>query len=226
MADVQGQITSVFSGLISGGAMMVFWIFLVVICLSIIGGIVWYFGIYRRNFDIMVKIISKRSGENREIFDKAGIFHDKKNNTRYLRLLKTRIELELPKFDIMRHTNWGDYVEVLRVSERGFRFLTPPIIDKDYFINVDGRKTPMAEMKHRQIEMDITFILEREKRNKKIIDPEGLFIKILDHLPSIMSGIMSLFIIYFMFKYAPQWLDSMKQFVDSINAANAPQIVG
>ena len=209
MAAINEQFSSVTDSLFGGTFTIVIWVILGFLMIAVGGGLVWYFFNYRKKFDIMVQIHSRRSGENRMYFDRAAILRDKKKNTDYLRLWNSKVDLEIPKFNIMHHTNKGDYLELLRESERGFRFLTPPIINKKFLLKHDGKLHPMAQMKQYQIENDMSWILERQKVNKGLINPEGIFAKILDNAPHIISMAFSFFMLWIIFRFAPQMLDSL-----------------
>lgn len=211
MAEVGEQFSNVFDSIFGGAFTVVIWIFVGFLLVALGAGLVYYFFGYRKKFDIMVKVISKRAEDNKVYFDKGAILKDKKNNTTYLKLWNTKVQLELPKFNIFYSTNKGDYVEVLRESEKGFRFLTPPEIDETYLYRYDGKMYPIADLKQYQIENDITWILEREKVNKKILNPESIFMKILEYTPQIISMAFSFIILWIVFRYAPDLLDSMRQ---------------
>jgi len=68
-------VSKVFSNvLIFGGALLV---------IGILVGVGYYMFMYRRKFDIIVKIVSERSGDrNRIIFDKAAILTDRKTKAK------------------------------------------------------------------------------------------------------------------------------------------------
>jgi len=226
MADVGSTLSGIFEGFVGGTFSLIFWTGLIFLIFFIVGISLWYFGYYRRKFDIVVKVTSKRSGDNKEFFDTAGIFFDRKENKRFLRLKQTKIALELPKFEIFRKTNWGDYCEVLRTSEREFRYLTPPKIDEKFIIKADKKLYPMATMGNKQIESDITWVLNRERDNKKIIDPESIILKLLAYAPQIFALVMLFLILWVTFDKVPEWLDALEKFTRALNAAGQPQIVG
>jgi hypothetical protein len=224
--QVTGQISGVLGNLFSGSVTVLFWIFLIVIIMGGVGGIIWYFWVYRRKFDIEVKIFSQRHGEDREFYDKGAVLFDREANTRYLRLLETKIDLELPKFNVFRKTNRGDYLELRRTGERTFNFLTPPKIDSEYYVNSEGKKFNFAKAKQRVIESDITWILNRERKNKNIITPEGVLKVLLEHLPHVMTVIFFIFAMWMIFRYAPEFMNAMSNFVERVEATNRPNVVG
>lgn len=189
----------------------------------IAGGAFYYFYSYRRKYDITAKIISVRHGENKIYFDKAAIINDKKNKMSFLKLQKSKLEIELPRFDIFYHTNKGDYVELLRKSERNIRFLSPPKIDREWIIKKDGKLYPVANLIHREIENDLSWIVDREKKNKAVIDPESFLLKLLAYAPQIISAVMSFMILYMVLRYAPDLLNSMKNFAQTIQEASKKQ---
>jgi len=225
--EVGARIGDMFSGMFSGSVTIAVYILLGVLAVSVVLGIIYYFGVYRKKFDITVKIISERAGDrNKVIFDKAAILNDKKNATQYLKLLKTNVELPLPKFNVFHNTNQGDYVEILRKSERDFRFLTPPKIDKEYFVKSDGKLFPRSEVKQREIENDISWIINRQKTNKKIIDPESILMQLLAYAPQILGMAMTLIIIVYVFKLMPEMLSTMRDFAETMKSANKENVIG
>lgn len=226
MAAINEQLSSVTDSLFGGTFTIVIWIIIGFLMVIVGGGLVWYFFNYRKKFDIMVKIISRRSGDNRIYFDKAAILRDKKKSTDYLKLWNTKVELELPKFNIMHQTNKGDYIELLRESERGFRFLAPPRIDSKYLLRYNGKLYPIAKLKQYQIENDLSWILERQKTNKSLINPEGIFAKILDNAPHIISMAFSFFMLWIIFRFAPQMLDSLRELVAELRQPEPVEVLG
>jgi len=227
MVDIGGTIGGAFSGIVSGTVGLVVWILVGVLFVSIILGILYYFGVYRKRFDITAKIISERAGDdNKVFFDKAAIINDKRNATQFLRLLNTKVELPLPKFNVFHNTNRGDYVEILRKSERDFRFLTPPEIDKDYIIKSNGKKFPYADITQREIENDISWIINRQKTNKTIIDPESMLMKLLAYAPQLLGMAMTLIIVIYVFKLMPDMLNAMKGLAETINAGKETTVIG
>jgi len=225
--DVGGKISETVSGIFSGTVSLVVWTLVGVIALSIIIGIVYYFGIYRKKFDILIKIISERAeDDNRVFFDSGAIFDDKKNATQYLKLLKLRVELPLPKFNVFYNTNKGDYIEILRKSERDFRFLTPPSIDKEYILKSSGKLFPIAETTQREIENDISWIINRQKTNKKIIDPESLLMRLLAYAPQILGAALTVIIVIYVFKLMPDMLNAMRGFAETIKQSQETTVIG
>ncbi|HEX9739632.1 MAG TPA: hypothetical protein VGA29_02560 [Ignavibacteriaceae bacterium] len=221
MAEIGAVTSELFGGLLGGSAQILIWVFGGILFVAIVGGIIWYGFIYRKRFDITVKIISKRTGDNRIFFDNAAILNDQKNNTRYLKLWKTGVELELPKFDIMYHTNRGDYIELYRDSELGFNFLTPPRIIQDEIVRHDGKIYPVVRSKQYKIEQDIDWTLNRQKKNKSIINPESFLMKLLEFTPQIISMVISMMIIWVMFKYGPVMLNQLQELATTIKGPGA-----
>jgi len=133
--------------------------------------------------------------------------------------------LELPKFNIFYHTNKGDYVEVYRKSERDFYFLTPARVDKEFYVKSDGKLAAFSSVKQKQIENDISWIIARQKTNKKLVDPESLLMKLLQFTPHIISGVISMMILWIVIRYIPDVLGSLRQLAETISQANAPTII-
>lgn len=220
VSDSLGSITNdLFSGTL--GILLI--IILVILGFAAGGGLFYYFRIYRKKYDITVKVISRRAGEDKVYFDKAAIINDKKNATSFLRLQKSKLEIELPRFDIFYHTNKGDYVEILRKSDRDIRFITPPKIDKEYVYKKDGKLYRVSDLLQREIENDISWIINREKQNKSIINPESILMKLLMYMPQIISGVLSFMVLWMVLRYAPELLAAMEGFAKTITQANNPE---
>lgn len=227
MANVGDAIGGTFKDILGGTVTTVVWVVFGFVAVLLVLGVIYYFGVYRKKFDITAKIISERAEDkNRVFFDKAAILNDRKNATQYLKLLNTKIELALPKFNVFHNTNKGDYVEILRKSEKDFKFLTPPMIDKEYYIKVDGKKVPMAELKHREVENDISWIINRMRTNKNIVDPESLLMKALAYAPQILGMAMTLIIIIYVFKLMPEMLNAMGDFAETIKQGTEVETIG
>ena len=84
----------------------------------------------------------------------------------------------------------------------------------------------MAQMKQYQIENDMSWILERQKVNKGLINPEGIFAKILDNAPHIISMAFSFFMLWIIFRFAPQMLDSLADLVVELRAKEQVEVLG
>lgn len=204
-------------------------IVLVIAVGAIIFSIIYYFVFYRRKFDILVKIYSERSNDPKIYFDKAAILTERKTGKKYLRLLKSKCELAIPPFKILTNTNYGDYLELRRVSEDEFRFITNPYFDKVKYVGLDGKVYPVTRLVHKNIESDINFIIERKTKNKKLIDPESMLMKLLEYAPQIISGMFILIILYVFMDKLPSVMDSMEQLLirtdDLIKTINQTQQV-
>ncbi len=189
--------------------------------LGIIIGIIYYFAIYRKKFDIKVKINSERANEPYIVWDKAAILYDRATKSKYFRLLHTRVELVAPPFRIIQSTNKGDYMELLRKSEDDFVFLTPPRIDKKTIIRMDGKAYPVARMKQRQIEGDLYWMVKRKQEDKSWISPEGLFTKILQMLPTLIPAVFMLIILFIFIDRLPDILGSLANLIEKAESLEA-----
>jgi|SRR3989304_2737292 len=223
---ISDNFQGVFGDIFSGTLALTFWITIIILGIALIGGLCYYFFIYKKRFDILCKIISARAGDDKVYFDYAAILKDKKNQTDYLKLWNSKIELEIPRFNIFHHTNKGDYVELLRNSERDFKFLTAPKIDKDYFVKSSGKLYPFANIKQKQIESDISWTIQRLRVNKKLIDPESLLMKLLAFTPQIVSAVISMMILWIVIRYAPELLNAMKELATELKKEQQVEVIG
>lgn len=201
-----------FGGIFSGAVGIISVAIIAFLVIGLVGGMFWYFFHHKKKYDITVKIQSLRTGDPRVYFDKGAILYDKNDKAYYLKLMNTRrVEIEIPKFNVLYHTNKGDYIELLRKSEMDFRFLTPPYVRKDVMVTKSGKTIPIGQMEQRQIENDVAWIIGRAKKNKSIIDPASVIGMLLQHLPAIISGVMSLMVLYLIFQNAPALLSAMNE---------------
>ena len=194
--------------------------FLVLFGLVILGaviGIIYYFVIYPRKFNITVKINSDRSNEQSILWDKAGILYDRANKSKYFKLLKGKFELEAPPFRILQSTNKGDYLELWRKSEDEFAFLTKPKIDKEWIVRADGKLYPIARMKQRQVEADWYWIAKRKQEDRGWISPEGFFTKFVQMLPIIIPSVFMLIILFVFLDRLPGILASLADLIEKAN---------
>jgi len=186
------------------------------IFLAVFLGVMYYFFMYKKKFNIMVKIISERSNEDNVIFDKAAILFDRKTNSKYFKLLSSKVELESPPFKILQQTNKGDYLELYRKSEDEFVFLVQPRIDKEYIIRADGKKYPLAKIKHHQMEADQYWLMKRKTEDKGWISPEGFGVRLLQMLPIIVPSAFMLIILFIFIDKLPEILGQLSTLIDKL----------
>ena len=69
-----------------------------VILMGVVGFLSWWFLIYKKKFNILVKVTSERAGDrNKIIFDKAAILIDRKTKTKFFRVWGLKVDLPIPK---------------------------------------------------------------------------------------------------------------------------------
>lgn len=217
---IAGQfVEKIFSGIL--------WFGISVIIIAILIFLMWWFLIYKKKFNIDVKIISERAeDQNKIIFDKAAILTSRKDHSKYFRLWNTKIELPSPRFNIMQSTASGDYIELYRTSEDVFYYLTPPQIDKRYVIRGDGQLYPMASQGVRQIDPDMAFwATKRKSQNKGMFDTEKLWMKVLPYIPHIISGVLVVFILYILMSYLPSILASLDNLAKTIASTTRAETI-
>jgi len=196
----------------------ILWIGIAFIVLGVMGFVMYWFLIYKRKFNIKVKIISERANDkNMIIFDNAAILKDRKNGSHYFKLWKLNLELPSPKFSVLQSAGSFDYLELYRTSENTIYFLAPPAIDKKKVINEDGKEYLIASQISKQINPDMEFwAIKRKGMNKKMFDPEKLWMKILMFLPQLMVGVLSIFVLYILMSYLPEVLSELTTLAKTI----------
>lgn len=218
-----GIAEKVFSGLL--------WFGIGIIIICALGFTMWYFLFYKKKFDIKVHLISERAGkENVEIFDKAAILKDKKEGTPYLRIWDLKRDFPVPKFDVMRKIYDGrgavDYLELYRKGENEFYFLLPPIIDNRRIIKGDGTSCLLADQKQLMMDPQMAFwAVKRKTLNKKMIDTEGLFFKLLPYFGILMGGIILIFILYILLDHLPGILSQLRELVVEMRSMQRADVI-
>lgn len=215
----------------TGGAIVgkiftsILWFGIAIIIVSVLGGILYYYLVYKKKFDIRVKIKSERAGDPRIYFDMAAILYDKKDKNKYFRLRDTRVDLPVPPFAVLQTTNWGDYVEIWRKSEDEFIFLTAGTIDKQNIIRQDGKLHAVADIEQKQIEGDISFWnIKRKEKNKGLFDTESLLMKILPYLPLIIGGMFMIFMLYILMDNLPTLIQTMTELAEQLRSLKGADV--
>lgn len=223
MANPLAEVGSSLFGNLFGGAM---WIVLLLILIGIIGSALWYFLVYRKKFDMLVKITSERSSDPKIFFDKGAILTDRKTKEKFFRLLSSKVDLPAPPFKIVENTNRGDYLEIRRTSEEGFSFLTQPRIEKDRIIKSNGRIYPVSNQKQTPLETDISWVIKRKEQNRKLIKPESFLLKLLEWTPQLVSGFFMLIILWIFMNKLPGLIDALTELAQSLSSTKAAVTVG
>jgi len=197
---------------------------LVLVVVGIAGYIIYYFSWYKKQFDTLVKVTSDRAHDPSVFFDWAAIFKDRKTGGKYVRLLKTKVEMPVPPFFVFQKTNMGDFAEIHRTSEDTFYWLVSPKINKKKMISLKGRYYPIARAKQVQLEQDVYRILRMKEQNKSMIDPEGVWSKILQLLPILIPAFIMLFIFWIFMDKIPGVLSQLTELVQSIKDLGTAQV--
>ena len=121
------------------------WLIAIIVLGGLLLGVVFYVR-YRKKYDIFVKIRSERSEDKHKVnFDNAAIISDPKTKSKYFKLKNQRVELPVPPFNVLQTSSKGDYIELWRKSEDEYVYLTPPVIDKEFYMRADGKLYPMSD---------------------------------------------------------------------------------
>ncbi|HJX50111.1 MAG TPA: hypothetical protein VJ438_01480 [Candidatus Nanoarchaeia archaeon] len=222
--DIFGEMGSKLVSTIFGS---ILWVGLgLVIAIAIIFTM-WFFLIYKKKFDIEVKLTSNRSHEkNKIILDKAAILKDWKEKIPYFRVWGLRRDFPVPRYEVLQSTNKGDYVEIYRKSEEEFYFLTPSKIDKFRLIKSDGIEIAVADQTQTMVDPEMAFWAQKRKStNKKMFDTEGMLMKILPYIPQLIGGVILIFTLYILMDHLPSILSQLEELVRALNQAQNAQII-
>ncbi len=219
VSTVGGQfVEKIFSGLL--------WFGVAIIFVGVVGFLGWWFLIYKKKFNILVKVTSERAGDrNRIIFDKAAILRDKKDKSMYFRIWGMKLDLPAPRFNVLQSTSDGDYLELYRTSENRIYYLTPSVIDKKNIIEADGVAHAIAVQTNKQINPDMEFwATRRQQENKKMFDTESMFMKLLPYLPAILGGFITIFVLYILLDHLPGILSALTELVQEMKSLKGADI--
>ena len=223
--------TSMFSevggGIVETIFSSILWIGLAIIVMGVIAIFGWWFGIYRKKFDIKAKIIFERAGEKNWVrFDKAAILVDRKTRTKYFRIWGLKIDLPVPKNSVLQSTNEGDYIEIYSPGEDEFYFLTPARINKTQVIRSDGKLYATGEYDQNRIDSDVArWNIIRKNRNKGIFDMESMLMKLLPYIPFIMGGAFMVFMLYILMDHLPGILAQLKELTTELNRRQTAEVI-
>lgn len=218
-SEVGGRLTErIFSGIL--------WFGIAFLIIAVLGGLMWYFLIYKRKFDIFIKITSERADDkNKILFDNAAILMDKKSNSKYLRFWSLNIELPLPNYNLIQNSSKGDFIELYRDAENRFYYMKTKV-NKTYLVRANGKVIPMALQRARLIDSDMEFwSTKRKKQNKSMFDVESPWMKILPYLPHILAGAITIFVLYILMSYLPEVMQQLTELVQQLNRQTAAEIV-
>jgi len=211
-------VEKIFSGLL--------WFGIAIIFIGIIGFLGWWFLIYKKKFNITVKITSERAKDrNRIIFDKAAILRDRTDRSMFFRIWGMKLDLPAPKFNVLQSTSEGDYLELYRTSENRIYYLTPSIIDKKKIIQADGKVYAIASQKNLQMNPDMDFwAARRVLENKKFFDTESIFMKLLPYIAAILGGVITIFILYILLDHLPGILSQLTELVREMKSLKGADV--
>lgn len=220
VGEVGGQfIEKLFSGLL--------WFGIGIIIAGVLFFLIWWFLVYKKKFNIKVKVISERAEDrNRIFFDYAAILRDRKDKSKFFRLWGLKLDLPAPKFNVLQATDKGDYLELYRTSENKIYFLTPSVIDRTKVIKADGKIYSIASQTSRQIDPDMDFWgARRVQENKKLFDTDSMFMKLMPYIPAILGGIVTIFVLYILLDHLPGILSALTELVREMRSLKRADII-
>ena len=218
-----GLVDKIFSGML--------WFGVAIIIIIALGGGMWYFLLYKKKFNIKVKIFSVRAGGSYvELFDKGAILTDKSTNTPYLRVWGLKRDFTVPKYDVMRkvfeNNKEQDYIEIYRKGEEEFYFLLPPRIDNERVVRSDGKLYAMSDQKQIMVDPEMAFwAVKRKTLNKKMLNTENLLFKLLPYLGILMGGVILIFVLYILLDHLPGILSELRALVTEMRSYYRADIV-
>ena len=223
VSEVGGQfVERLFSGLL--------WFGIGIIIAAAIFILIYWFLVYKKKFNIEVKITSERAGDrNRIIFDNAAILRDRKDRSKFFRIWGLKLDLPAPRFNVLQSISRGrkvcDYLELYRTSENKIYFLTPSIIDRTKIIRADGKIYSIASQINKQVDPDMDFWgARRTQENKRLFDTDSTFMKLMPYIPAIMGGMVTIFILYILLDHLPGILSALTDLVREMRSLKGADI--
>ena len=225
MAD--NPFSAVGSELVSKALGSILWVGIAFILICAVSFTLYFFFVYRKKFDIEVKIQSNRSEDKDSIiFDKAAILKDRKTQTPYFKIWGLKREFTVPKFNVLQRTNRGDYIEMYRNGEEEFYFLTPPKVSKTSIINEDGILVAIANQEQTLVDPGMAFWAQKRKgQNKKLFSVEQWYMKLLPFIPHIIGGVLMIFVLYILMDHLPAILSQLSELVRQMNAMQRAEVI-
>jgi len=227
MADVTNPFSEIGSNLSAKILGSILWVGVAVIIIGAVTFALYYFFVYKKKFDIEVKVQSMRSKDKDSIiFDKAAILNDRSTHTPYFRIWGLRRDFTVPKFNVLQRTNRGDYIEMYRKGEDEFYFLTPSKIDQERIINEDGKLIAVAGQEQTLVDPGMAFWAQKRKsQNKKLFSVEQWYMKLLPYIPHIIGGVLMIFVLYILMDHLPAILSQLTELVKEMNAMQRAEVI-
>ena len=216
------QASDIYGNMIGNTFML---IAILILCAVIIG--VALYVRYLRQFNITVMIESTRSAgisgvqHNKIIFDKGGLIYNKKDKSWYFRLLKEKVDLPQPPFDVLQPSNKGNILRIWQKSNEEFIFLLPDKIDTQIIVRADGSRVPVGQLVVKQVEGDVSYWNQIRKRtNKKLFDTESMIMKLLPYIVPDLMFMLVIFMTWMVIKNFTVLADVAKSLENTANILN------
>jgi len=205
----------------------ILWFGLGAIIFGVVAFLMYYFLVYKKRFDIKVKIRSNRSEDAYSIiFDKAAILTDRKDQTKFFRVWGLKKDFPVPSYRLMQKTNEGDYLEIYRKSENEFYFLLPAKIEKSYLFKSDGKKYPIALQRQIMLDPDMAYwISHRDEKRGKMFSTEHWAMKLMPYIPHLIGGVLTIFMLYILLDNMPQLLKELKGLAEIMQNMQRAEVV-
>lgn len=215
--------TQLFSKIFSG----ILWFGVAIIIIGVVAVLMYYYLVYKKRFDIKVKIKSDRHGDDYSIiFDKAAILLDRKDGTNFFRIWGLKRDFPVPKYNVMQNTNEGDYLEIYRKGENEFYFLLPSQIVKTKILKLDGKMYPVALQKQIMLDPDMAYwIAHRDTTRNKMFSVDHWAMKLLPYIPHIIGGVLTIFMLYILLDNMPLLLKELKNLAEVMNNMQRAEVV-
>jgi len=219
-----GEVASQLTSRIFGS---ILWFGIAAVAIGIVSFLMWFFLIYRKKFDIEVRIKSNRAEDKYScIVDKSAILKDRKTKTPFYRVWGLRRDFPTPKYDVLQSSNKGDFIEMYREGEDEFYFLLPPKIDKKRILKADGRFYAIGDQSQTLFDPEMAFWnIKRKQHNKGMFSVEQWYMKLLPYFPHIIGGVILIFILYILMDHLPGILSQLERLVAAMNEMQRGQVV-
>ncbi len=240
-----------FTGTASGVFGNVFgWVLFALGIIVMMGGVlaVAFWIKYQRSFNILVEIRSERATPPRGaeedendyisrinkmignasykiIYDSGALKYDRKDKNWYFRLKKERVDLPTPPFNVLQPSNKGNVLKIWQKSHEEYVYLLPDKIDTENIITPEGKLFKIGQLSTTQVDGDIAYWnVKKKDRMKKLFDTESFLAKLIPYIPSIISGALSLMLIWIVFDKLPPLIEQLTKLASTLNSATTGTI--
>ena len=209
---------------------------------------VFFYTRHIKKYNIIVEIRSERSGlpdigtesveayatkvrsmtQNNNykiIYDKGAMLYSKDDKNWYFRIKGEKVDLPVPPFNVLTASNKGNVLKVWQRSKEEYFYLLSDKIDPTV-IRAHGGTYNVAQLSTKVVDSDISFWnVKKKEKVKKLFDPESILAKVLAYIPQIVSGFLTIMLLWIVFDKLPGLITKMTELATAINSNTGGQAI-